>query len=416
MILSDRSRSKSFRKPFVIFLGLAILLSIAGSVVRASDVLEKKLGIFVQVLDIIKNDHVDKNIDYTKVMYGAVKGMLEGLGDPYTRFMEPRAFKEMGLRQGGEYSGIGIYIGIREKQLTVIAPIRATPAARAKVRAGDAILTIDGTTTEGMALDEAVTLIRGKRGSIVTLGIWRDGYKEPKEIKIARDKIVVKSAQSQTYREGKVGYLRLITFENQSAAKDFKKELDTLRESGVQGLILDLRNNGGGLLRNAVEIAGYFLGEQPVVHTVDRDGNRETLHSQGVPVWSGPMVVLINDASASASEILAGAIQDYKKGKLIGDHSFGKASVQNIRPLDDGSALLVTVAKYLTPVGRDISKKGIEPDLFVKAPDIKGHEDEYFDEFGDIFPHKDVQLGRAIEILQEEITRESQWPKKRSSS
>ena len=412
MFLTHLPPQRRSKKVLVAFLIIGLLIGGVTQAVRASDTLERKLGIFVQVLDIVKNDYVERSVDYSKVMYGAIRGMLDALDDPYTRFMEPKAFKEMGLRQGGEYSGIGIYIGIRDKQLTVIAPIRATPAARAKVRAGDKIMTIEGKSTQDMALDEAVSLIRGKKGTTVTLGIVRGEETEPRNIDVVRERIIVNSIQTQAFREGRVGYIRLITFENQNAAEEMRKGLIKLKERGATGLIVDLRNNGGGLLRNAVEIAGYFIGEKAVVHTVDRDKNRETLTAHGEPIWTGPLVVLINNASASASEILAGAIHDHGIGKLVGEPTFGKASVQNIRPLDDGSALLVTIAKYLTPSDHDISKKGVSPDIEVKLPEeIKGHEDDFYDEFGDLYPHKDTQLGRAVDVVIEEMTRQGLWRK-----
>lgn len=397
------------RKSRIISTFLAITLLVMGFAlgtsfqkVRAAEALETKLEIFLQVLDIVRNDFVDKEIDYTKLVYGAIRGMLQSLEDPYTRFMEPKAFREMQIRMRGTYSGIGIYIGIKNETLTVIAPISGTPAYKAGLKAGDKIVTIDKKTTEHMALEEAVSLIRGKRGTKVVLGILRGKAKEPVDYKIVRDKIKIKALEIKELSDKRIHYIKLNTFEDHYASRKMREELKAAKKGGKEGVIVDVRNNGGGLLQNAIDIGSMFIKDGPIVYTVDREGNRETLSATGAVMWKYPLVVLINGASASASEILAGALQDAKRAKVVGAKSFGKASVQSVRNLNDGSALLVTVAKYLTPSGKDIDKKGITPDFVVELPsaEAEGEEELVFD-FGD--EKEDIQLQKAIKVLQAEM-------------
>lgn len=376
-----------------IILGIGILaigMVFMGRVVAQGD-LERELETYLQVLDIVKNDFVEKDVNDQKLVYGSIRGLLEALDDPYTRFMEPSAYKEMKIRMGGTYSGIGIYIGIKDKQLTVISPISGTPADQAKLKAGDKIMTIDGKATKDMALEEAVSLIRGPQGTKVKLGILRKGWKDNQDFEIVRDKIKIKSLETKILDKN-IAYLKLNTFENIKAAQEFEKALRELKNQ--DGLIIDLRGNGGGLLQNAIEIGSMFIEKGLIVQTIDREGRREEIESRGRVLWEKPTVVLINEASASASEILAGALRDNKAATLVGARTFGKASVQNVRHLNDGSALLITIAKYLTPNGEDINKKGISPDIEVLIPTqeaeaLLGIEDE----------KEDLQLLKAVEVL-----------------
>jgi carboxyl-terminal processing protease len=364
---------------------------------RSADDLESKLNIYLQVLDAVKNDYVEKNLDNSKLMYGSIRGLLDSLDDPYSRFLEPSSYKEMKIRLSGSYSGIGIYIGIKDKQLIVISPIKGTPAWKAGLKPKDKITTIDGKVTKDMALDEAVSLIRGPRGSIVTLGIIRGANgKTVKDYKIPREKIVIKSVETEILSDN-IGYLKLNTFENQNASEDMEKVLKNLRSNNVKGLIIDVRNNGGGLLQNAIEIGSMFIKEGVIVYTIDREGKKETISSTGNLIWEKPVVMLINESSASASEILAGALQDNKIAKLIGTKSFGKASVQNVKQLEDGSAVLLTIAKYLTPNGTDITKKGIEPDYLVEVPTAEA--EAVLEEEGKVSEANDIQLKKAVSVL-----------------
>jgi len=380
---------KNVKRVILAILILVIGVSIFGKVMAQGD-LERKLEAYLQVLDIVKNEYVEKDLDDQKLVYGSIRGLLEALDDPYTRFMEPKAYKEMKIRMGGTYSGIGIYIGIKDKQLTVISPIEGTPAYNAKLKAGDKIATIDGKVTKNMALEEAVGLIRGPRGTKVKLGIRRKGAEETKDVDIVRDKIKIKSLKVKILDEN-IAYIKLNTFENLNTTREFEKALRSSRTA--DGLIIDLRGNGGGLLQSAIDIGSMFIEEGLIVQTVDRDGRREQIESTGRVLWRKPTVVLINEASASASEILAGALRDNKVATLVGAHTFGKASVQNVRRLGDGSALLVTIAKYLTPNGEDINKRGIKPEIEILVPT------EEVVVMLEVEEEEDIQLKKAIEIL-----------------
>ncbi|MFA4844081.1 MAG: S41 family peptidase [Candidatus Margulisiibacteriota bacterium] len=385
------------RSRFWILLLVALTAFSIGRVIAQGE-LDRKLETYLQALDIVKNDYVHKDLDDQKLVYGSIRGMLDALDDPYTRFMEPKSYKEMRLRMSGSYSGIGIYIGIKDKVLTAISPIEDTPAKKAGLRAGDAILKIDGKETKEMALEEAVSLIRGPQGSKVKLNIYRRTWKEPKDFDIPRAKIVIKSAVAKKL-SGNIGYIKLNTFENVAAAREFEKGLRDLRDT--DGLIIDVRGNGGGLLQNAIDIGSMFIPTPGmIVQTVDREGRREQLESTGRVLWTKPVVLLINEGSASASEILAGALRDNKIATLVGNHSFGKASVQNVRQLNDGSALLVTIAKYLTPNGEDINKRGISAEVVVTIP-TKEADEALDSDLPD--EEKDSQIQAAEKVLREKI-------------
>lgn len=346
----------------------------------------------------IKTEYVETDISDTDLEYGAIRGMLAALKDPYSRFMEPKNFSEMKVRMQGQFFGIGIHIGMREHQLTVISPISGTPAARAGLKALDKIKTIDGKSTSGMGLQDAVSVIRGERGTTVMLGIQSDGSEDVRDVPIIRDAIKIKAVDKTERFQDKFGYVRLNTFESTSAAREMYIAIQRLMQDGIQGLVIDLRNNGGGLLENAVRIASLFMQEGDVVHTIDRNGNKTTRRVFGRPLYPyAPLVVLINQGSASASEILAGAIRDNKRGTLVGTKTFGKASVQKIINLKDGSAVLLTMAKYYTPQGTDINKTGITPDIESVIPTAAIKEAS---KTGYVYSYdKDPQLQKALEIL-----------------
>ncbi|MFC1637706.1 S41 family peptidase [Candidatus Margulisiibacteriota bacterium] len=380
-----------------LLLGFVILLIgfFAVNSVVAQGQLERELETYLQVLDIVRHDYVEKDLDDKQLVYGSIRGLLAALEDPYTRFVEPKSYKEMQIRMSGTYSGIGIYIGIKDTHLTVISPIDGTPADTARLKAGDKIMTIDGKSTKDMALEEAVSKIRGREGTKVKLGIVRRNWKEPKDFDIVRAKIKIKPLKTKTL-DGNIAYLKLNTFESLNAAREFEKALRQATDK--DGLIIDLRGNGGGLLQAAIDIGSMFIDSGIIVQTVDREGRREQLESTGRVLWRKPTVVLINEASASASEILAGALRDNNVATLVGSKSFGKASVQNVRRLNDGSALLVTIAKYLTPSGEYINKKGIMPDVEVLVPTPEAEAEALPDELED--EAADIQLDKAIEVMQ----------------
>jgi carboxyl-terminal processing protease len=371
---------------------------------RAYEDIEQKLEIYLKALEIVKNEYLQKDLDNTKLVYGSIKGMLESLNDPYTRFMEPKAFEEMNIRMSGSYGGVGIYIGIKDSQIVVISPIKDTPAAKIGLKSKDKIMTIDGKPTKNMALDEAVSIIRGPKGSKVVLGILRNGWPKAKDFSLAREEIIIKSVETKSLSDN-MFYIKLNTFENQNSGADMARALKEANSKSAKGLVLDLRNNGGGLLRMAVDIASMFIKDGVIVYTVDRDGRRETLSSTGKVIWAKPVVVLVNESSASASEILAGALMDDGIATIVGTHTFGKAYVQNVRTLDDGSAILVTVAKYYTPSGHDISEKGIIPNVLIEMPEISSEEAQ--GEEINIKEEDDVQLKKAVEILKGRLTKAS---------
>ncbi|NPV53462.1 MAG: S41 family peptidase [Firmicutes bacterium] len=317
---------------------------------------------------------------------GSIADMLATLKDPYTRYMDPKAYKEMQENMKASFDGIGISIGMKDDRLTIIAPIEGTPGERAGLKPGDHITTINGKPTKDMAQDYAVSLMRGPKGTEVILGIERGG--KTFDVKIIRDTIKVPQVESKMLdKQGKIGYIYLATFFGDDTSARFEDALVKLQNEGMRGLILDLRYNTGGELDLAVDIAGKFLSSgDPIVHIVGRDGSRHTLSAGPGRHFKVPMVVLINEATASASEILSGALQDMKAAKLVGVKTFGKGLVQTIFPLSDGSAVSITTHRYLTSAGRSINHKGIEPDIVVKLPeDAK----------------TDVQLDKAVEIMKD---------------
>lgn len=324
---------------------------------------------FLNVYDLLKSEYVESNLNDTTLIYGAIRGMLGSLEDPYTRFMDPKAYSGMQEERAGAFSGIGIQIGMKGKQLSVIAPMEGTPAARAGLKAGEAILEIDGKATKDMAIEEAVTHIRGPRGTTVKLKVQAEGAKAARVVPIVRDNIVTKAVKIEEM-DGNIGYIRLNTFMANDASDEIKQAL--IKFKNKDGLILDLRGNPGGLLPNAIDIGSMFIKEGPIVHVVNREGKKDSYKASGKVVVDAkiPVAVLVDGGSASASEILGGALQDTHRAVLIGTKTFGKGLVQTVHPLSDGSGVAITTNKYLTPKGHDIHKKGIEPDIKVEIPKI----------------------------------------------
>ena len=337
-----------------------------------------------QVWQIVYRDYLDSSGDYDEASwrqlrrdllkksfagsaesYEAIRGMLASLNDPYTRFLDPKQFKEMRIDTSGELMGVGIQLSLDKatKELVVVSPIEGTPASRAGVQSKDVIVSIDGKSTEGMNTEDAVKLIRGPEGSAVILGLRRGDELIDVPLTRARIEINAVSYKLNTTRDQhKVGYIRLKQF-NANAAKEMREAAKALEAQDVDGYVLDLRGNPGGLLEASIDIARQWLNEGIIVSTRTREGIRDVRRATGSAITDKPLVVLIDQGSASASEILSGSLQDNGRAQLVGQKTFGKGLVQAVRGLSDGSGLTVTIAKYLTPKGTDIHKNGIEPDI-----------------------------------------------------
>jgi carboxyl-terminal processing protease len=380
-----------------------------------------ELKIFTEALNIIKKNYVEETKP-KELIYGAIKGMLNSL-DPHSAFMTPEQYKEMQVDTKGEFGGIGIQIGIKEGILTVIAPIEDTPAYRAGIKAGDKIIKINNEITKDMSLNDAVSKMRGTPGTTVKLTILREGWKETKDFTITREIIKIKSVKSKII-EDDIGYIRIVQFQEQTAT-DLSNEISKLSKSKISSLILDLRNNPGGLLNSAVDVASHFIKpDRLIVSVKDRKGETVEYRSEqtNFNFYDIPMIVLVNQGSASASEIVAGALKDWNRAVIMGTQTFGKGSVQSVIPLGDGSAMRLTTARYYTPKGISIQATGISPDIVVKpeAKDssklrpvirekdlekhLKNGEQEGKEEEEETMPVEidekdDVQLQKAIDLL-----------------
>jgi len=349
----------------------------------------------------LRSDLLDKTYSGTEESYEAIRGMLSSLDDPYTRFLDPKAFKEMQIDTSGELMGVGIQLSLDKEsgELVVVSPIEGTPASRAGVQSKDVIVTIDGVSTEGMSTEDAVKLIRGPEGSTVVLGLRRDGEVIDVPLERARIEINAVKASLNTSPSGfKIGYIRLKQF-NAKASREMRSVIREFEEESPGGYVLDLRSNPGGLLEASVEITRQWLNEGIIVSTKTREGIRDVRRATGSALTEKPLVVLIDQGSASASEIVSGALQDNARAKLVGAKTYGKGLVQAVRGLADGSGMTVTVAKYLTPKGTDIHKFGIEPDVksIVQEEDLKDFKIE------DLGTLKDKQYVQAVKTLTEQL-------------
>lgn len=333
------------------------------------------LQLFAKVLNLVQQYYVEET-NTTDLIYGGIKGMLREL-DPHTNFLPPKIFKEFESETQGKFGGLGIEITVQNGVLTVISPIEDTPAWKAGVKAGDKIVEIDGESTKGLSLAEAAQKMKGKMGTKVRLGIFREGLEKPIQIVVERGVVKIKSVKYIDLGDG-YAYLRLTSF-IENSAKDVELHLKNhLKKSKViKGVIFDVRRNPGGLLDQAVRISDMFLNEGVIVTTVSRNKKeREVLHAKRSGTLDDfPMIILIDEYSASASEILAGALQDNRRALVMGQRSFGKGSVQSVVPLGDGSGLKLTVARYYTPSGRSIQAEGIHPDVVVEQLDSKALQD-----------------------------------------
>ncbi|MGL4881768.1 MAG: carboxyl-terminal processing protease CtpC [Waterburya sp.] len=350
----------------------------------------------------------DASYETKEDAYKAIRQMLNQLGDPYTRFMNPEEFQNMRIDTSGELTGVGIQIAKDKKtdRLVVIAPIEDSPAFEAGILAQDLIYKIDGKDTKGMDVNDAVKMIRGEQGTQVNLTIERNGNQ--RDYQIVREQIEIHPVRASIRDTsiGKVGYIRLTTF-NEYAAKDMQEAIEKQEKAGVVGYVLDLRSNPGGLLYSSIHIARMWINEGTIVSTVDRKGISDRELANNKALTDKPLVVLVNEGSASASEILSGALQDHKRATLLGTKTFGKGLVQSVRPLGDGSGLAVTIAKYLTPNGRDINKEGIHPDIVLKLSEKQLSELYSGDSSGlgteKLGTAKDPQFTGAIDVLNEKV-------------
>jgi carboxyl-terminal processing protease len=383
---------------------VVLTLSLGGTVASKStdgNATYEQLRLFTEVLSIVQNQYVDE-VPPKDMIYSAIKGTLRGL-DPHSSFLDPENYKDMQVETSGSFGGLGIEITLKDDILTVVSPIDGTPAYRAGLATGDRIVKIDGLTTKDMQLSDAVKKMRGRPGTKVVISVVREGWAEAKDYEIVREQIRVHSVREHNLGNG-VAYIKLRQFQEQTP-HDLEVALGKAQKDGAKSLVLDLRNNPGGLLTAAVEVSEKFVEDgKLVVYTEGRVRNqnmRFTAHAKK-QFPKIPMVILVNQGSASASEIVAGALQDWGRAMVVGTQSFGKGSVQTIIPLSDGSGLRLTTAKYFTPKGRSIHGKGITPDIIVELPKDKepGPKDRPLpsaDPLDDL--KKDVQLQRALDVL-----------------
>lgn len=345
------------------------------------------LNLYLEVWDRLKQDYVDKNkISDEQMFYGSLRGLAKSMDDPYTIFMDPEETVEFANDMSGSFEGIGAEVGMRNDIITIIAPLADMPAEKAGLKAGDRVYAIDGESTLGMSVDKAVKKIRGVKDSEVILTVIRDDEEKPLDISIMRGLIVVKSVKTEMRADGIM--LVTVTNFNDDTESLFVAAIQEILLKSPKGIILDLRNNPGGYLDTAISMASAWIPEGPVVVEQFGEGVREEYFALGgAPLKDFKTVVLINGGSASASEIVAGALRDYKKASLLGEKSYGKGSVQTLRDLSDGSSLKITVAQWLTPAGDYINDKGIEPDLLVEITK------------DDVNNQRDPQLLKAVDWL-----------------
>ncbi len=370
---------KNRKRTIVLIVGISFLLlgwsGLKAKTNQENSDIYQYLKLFSDVLNIVQDNYVEK-ADSKKLIYGAVTGMLREL-DPHSSFLKPEDYKELQIETKGKFGGLGIEISIRDGVLTVVSPLEDTPADKAGIQANDQIVKIDDQPTQDMSLMDAVQKMRGPKGTKVELTIIRKGERKPLEFELVRDIIAIQSIKYRTLDTG-YGYVRISSFQSGTSA-DLRKALDALEEQNhpLNGLVLDLRNDPGGLLDQAVEVSDEFLDKGLIVYTggrLESQKMRFEAHKNSKP-RDYPIVVLVNSGSASASEIVAGALQDHKRALVLGEPTFGKGSVQTVIPLNDGSALRLTTSLYYTPSGRSIQAKGIEPDILVKR-ELPPKEDE----------------------------------------
>ena len=390
---------KNTKTNWLILVGFIFGLIVGGLYVHNVSALSnktyEKLKVFTDCLELVKKNYVE-DVKTEDLITGAIEGMLNSL-DPHSAYLDPDMYREIQVETKGSFGGLGIEIAIKDGILTVIAPIEDTPASRAGIHPGDRILKINEELTKGLSLMECVKRLRGPKGTKVTITIIREGFTQMQDITIVRDIIKIQSVKFKTLEKG-YGHLRISQFQEKTVG-DARRALEALQREnpeGLRGLILDLRNNPGGLLDQAVEVSDLFLDSGVIVTIKGRDAEEKTAfnaHKEGtLPPW--PIVVLVNQGSASASEIVAGALQDYGRAVIMGAKTFGKGSVQTIIPLDDGSGIRLTTARYYTPNNRSIHEQGIEPDIPLSTTVAKTSP-----KMTEEAPMADPNLDRALEQL-----------------
>ena len=372
----------------ILFIFLFSILFLNKSFATKDDDIYQKIDLFSEVLDKVNNDYVDE-INQSEIMDAAINGVLQSL-DPYSAYMSPEMFNNMQTETSGKFGGLGIEVGMESGIVKVISPIDNTPASKAGIKAGDYIVKINDMQVQGKSLTEAVELMRGPVGSEIEITVRRRGVKKAIIFNITREIIQIESVKSKVL-DNKIGYLRLTSF-NENSSKQIKKKLKEItKEKKIKGYILDLRNNPGGLLTQAIKITDFFLDNGEIVSTKSRNSseNRKWFAKKGDIIDGKTLIVLINYGSASAAEIVAGALKDHKRAILIGESSYGKGSVQSIIPLNNKGAIRLTISKYYLPSGKSISEVGVTPDIEVA---------EQSDEFR-INTETDNQLNFALKLL-----------------
>lgn len=392
----------------IIFTGVIALICLSFAVFifakeekAKKDDLYDQIELFASAVSLIRNDYVDE-VKSKDLIYGALKGMLMSL-DNYSQFLDPEEYKEMKVETEGRFGGLGIEITLKDGILTIISAIEDTPAFKAGLKPNDKIVSIDGESTRGITLTESVKKLRGEPGTIIKLTILREDEKKLLDFSVTRGIIEIKSIKAAHILEDKIGYIRLVEFQ-ENTPKDLIKNLQALKAKGMDSLILDLRNNPGGLLDTSIKVSEVFLPQgEVIVSTKGRVKDQNTVYKANYkkPYLGFPLIVLVNEGSASASEIVAGALKDNKRGIIVGMKTFGKGSVQTVIPLVDGSALRLTTAKYFTPSGKQIHKEGIAPDVVIPfSKETKENQVEVLEETEALEKDKiDNQLERAVDLI-----------------
>ncbi len=382
------------RRVLIGVLGVLLVLAVlAGGFVTGALITDyDNLGTLTRVISLVKDNYLERT-NTADMVNGAVKGIVDSLGDPYSVYMPPKMYKELREQVQGSFGGVGILVGQNKEHIMVIKPIKDTPAFKASLKAGDVIFKIDGRDTKGMDMDTAVNLMRGPVGTDVSLTIYRKSDKKMHDFKITREIIKVPTVEGKMIPGTGIAHITIMQFttntdvELEKTLRELGISLQDQDKSKVKGIILDLRSNPGGELEAAVRVADFFVPEGPIVYIEYRNDSEE-IYKADNRFLKIPLIVLVDGNSASASEIVAGAIKDTKAGTLVGTKTFGKGVVQSLYELQNNAGLKLTTGKYLTPLKKDINKKGIEPDIKVELPENA---------------EKDVQLDKAVEIMKEKI-------------